>query len=348
MLSYLDYQNKWTSPAPVGFGRMLKDMPSYHEYVIREIYQQDYLDLFLGAITFNRTPLNGGIYYVQITGDLILDKLGIPLDPLYTLSLNGNDYIMVDYKYEWNDNELLKSRSIKYIMLGEAAPQIVPRAFDGYAKIDKQNSFFYNIKHEKGSNWLSAPIKALMKSSKKDLKSKRNKLLFLADNGFILVDLFPFSFSYSSSFREYLIYKDASTSYKDVSSEFFVNEIITKINNINQAGLLCRTDKNENTSRATLAFSGPPTIHHYLANEIASGRICLPTNIICRKEMNNTVIPTSPSPKLDFKRKWIPGDLLNGYNIQSDIIPFYGSCTYNAKNPVLGPQEIFFKIAFDL
>jgi hypothetical protein len=327
MLSYIDYQNKWTNPTPAGFGLMLKDMPSYHEYVIREIYQQDYLDLYIGAMTFNR-KLVGEIYYVQITGNLILDVLGIPLDPLYTISSGGNDYIMVDYEYQWNNNELLKPRSIKYIMLGEAAPQIVPRAIDGYNKTDKQNSYFYNIKHEKGSNWLSAPVKAFVKSSTKNLKSKRNKLLFLADNGFILVDLFPFSFSYSSSFREYL-------NDKKVSSLFFKNDVIPLLTTLLQNDVI-----------ATLAFSGPPTIHHFIANEIAFGRICLPNNIICRKEMNNTEIQTSTLPKLNFKRNWIPGDLLNGYKIQTDIIPFYGSCTYNAKNPAIGPQENYIKIAF--
>lgn len=348
MLSYNDYQKKWTNPTPAGFGLMLKDMPSYHEYVIREIYQQDYLDLFLGAITFNRTSLNGGIYYVQITGDPILGVLGIPLDPLYTLSNGGIDYIMVDYEYPWTMAQLNQKRCIKYIMIGEAAPQVFPRSVLSYNKNDRENSYFYNKLHtDSSSSWLSAPIAAFTPSPNGSIlagPAKLQKLLYLADNGYFIIDLFPFAFSYNSSFRKHLIYKDASTGYKDVSSDFFVNEIITKIDNFNQAGLLCRTEKNENTSRAILAFSGPPTIHHYLADEIASGRIKLPSYIDCRSYMNNTTPATLSSSRNKWKSAWIAGNNLWGTKVQLNAVPFYRCCT--CQNAQAGPNQLFIRIAF--
>jgi hypothetical protein len=342
MLSYLDYQNKWTSPAPVGFGRMLRDMPSYHEYVIREIYQQDYLDLFLGAITFNRTPLNGGIYYVQITGDLILDKLGIPLDPLYTFSLNGNDYIMVDYKYPWSMAQINQKRCIKYIMIGEAAPQFL-RNFSSYNNDDPLNSYFYNKLHTNPrTSWLSAPIAAFSPSPNGTVlagPSKLQKLLYLANNGYILFDLFPFAFSYTTTFRTFL-----NTS--GMSSYFFINEVITKINDVNTAGLLCRTVNIENSSKVIMAFSGPPKIHHFLADEIASGRIRLPSYIDCRSYMNNTIPATLSSSPKKWKNTWISGNNLWGTKVQLNSVPFYRCCT--CQNAQAGPSQLFIKIAFDL
>lgn len=329
MLSYLDYQNKWTSPAPVGFGRMLRDMPSYHEYVIREIYQQDYLDLFLGAITFNRTPLNGGIYFVQITGDLILDKLGIPLDPLYTFSLNGNDYIMVDYKYPWSMAQINQKRYIKYIMIGEAA--------------STSDSYFYKQNSSVSSPWLKAPVSAFTPSPNGSVLlggTKLDKLLYLADNGYLLIDLFPFATDYSDI--------RSTLNITGVSPFYFNNDVIFRINHFIVTGLTCKNLHGKNSDGPIVAFSGPPTIHHNLANQIALGAIVLPPTILCMCYINDSNPPTTSPIKLNWYRPWIPMDVLHGNIISYSRIPYYRCCTYHATNPVLGPQEIYIKIAFDL
>jgi hypothetical protein len=340
MLPYIDYQNKWTNPAPAGFGRMLMDMPSYHDYLIREIYQQDYLDLYLGAMTFNRTIV-GGIYYVQITGNPILSVLGIPLDPLFTLTMGGNDYIKVDYDYPWTIAQLNQKRCIKYIMIGEAAPQVFPRSALSYNINDAENSYFFNILHTNpSSSWLSASIAAFTPSPNGSVlagPSKLQKLLYLADNGYILIDLFPFAFSYTTPFRTFL-----NTS--GVSSHFFVNEVITKINKLNQIGLFCITERNENTTQAIMAFSGPPKIHHFLANEIALGSITLPSYIDCRSYMNDTIPATIPAPPLNWTRVWISGNNLWGTIVLLNSVPFYRCCT--CQNAQGGPNQVFIKIAF--
>ena len=340
MLTYIDYQNKWTDLAPAGFGQIPANMPSYHEYLIREIYQQDYLDLYLGAITFTRTTF-GVIHYVQITGNPILGLLGIPLDALYTLSIGGNDYIMVDYEYPWSMPQIKQKRCIKYIMIGEAAPQFL-RNFFSYNIDDPLNSYFYNRLHTNlRTSWLSAPIAAFTPSPNGSVLAynplKLQKLLYLADNGYILFDLFPFAFLYTTTFRTFL-------NVSGVSSYFFINEVITKINDVNTAGLLCRTVNIENSSKAIMAFSGPPTIHHFLANEIALGGIILPGCIDCRSYMNDTIPPTIPAPPLSWNRAWIFGNNLWGTIAPYNTVPFYRCCT--CQNAQGGPNQLFIRIAF--
>lgn len=325
MLTHIDYQNKWSNPAPAGFGRMLRDMPSYHEYLIREIYQQDYLDLYLGAITFNRTPI-GGIFYVQITGNPILGVLGIPLAPLYTISSGGNDYIMVDYDYPWTMAQINQKRCIKYIMIGEAAHPI-------------NDSYFYKHTSTVSSPWLSAPISAFTPSPNGSVltgPTKLHQLLYLADNGYILIDLFPFATNYTA-LRPIL-------NMTGVSTFHFNNEVIFRINNFIANGLTCQNSNEQNSDGPIIAFSGPPTIHHYLANEISLGTILLPPTINCRCYMNDSVPATIPPPPLYWNRPWAPMTVLHGIVIPYLKTPYYRCCT--CQNAIAGPNNLFIRIAF--
>jgi len=329
MLTYIDYQNKWTDLAPAGFGQIPANMPSYHEYLIREIYQQDYLDLYLGVITFTRTTF-GGTFYVEITGDPILGVLGIPLVALFTLSMGGNDYIKVDYEYPWSMPQINQKRCIKYLMIGEAAHPI-------------NDSYFYKHTSTKKSPWLTAPVAAFTPSPNGSVltgPTKLEKLLYLADNGYILIDLFPFATVYKA-LRPIL-----NTS--GVSTYFFNNEVIFRINHFIANGLTCQNSNEQNSDGLIIAFSGPPIIHHYLANQIALGAILLPPTNVCRCYMNDSVPATIPTPPLYWNRPWVPMDVLHGQVIPYLKVPYYRCCTYHATNPVLGPQEIYIKIAFDL
>lgn len=330
MLPYIDYQNKWTNPAPAGFGRMLMDMPSYHDYLIREIYQQDYLDLYLGTMTFNRTIV-GGIYYVQITGNPILSVLGIPLDPLFTLTMGGNDYIKVDYDYPWTIAQLNQKRCIKYIMIGEAAHPI-------------NDSYFYKHTSTVSSPWLSAPVAAFTPSPNGSVltgPTKLEKLLYLADNGYILIDLFPFATNYTA-LRTVL-------NTTGVSTFFFNNEVLFRINQFVVNGLTCQNSNEQNSNgknayEPIIAFSGPPTIHHYLANEIAIGAILLPPTIVCRCYMNDTIPATIPTPPLYWNRPWTSMTALHGVFIPYVKAPYYRCCT--CQNAIAGPNNLFIRVAF--
>ena len=105
--------------------------------------------------------------------------------------------------------------------------------------------------------------------------------------------------------------------------------------------------KAEQSNKFILAFSGPPKIHHFLANEINIGGIVLPAGINCRSSMNDTLPPTLPLPLLSWRRPWVPGNLINGVLPCLDTkIPFYRCCTYNSMIPIAGPKELFIINAF--
>ena len=45
MLTRRDYEDLWVNPAPAGFGMPLHLIPNYYQYLQREVYFQDYLDI---------------------------------------------------------------------------------------------------------------------------------------------------------------------------------------------------------------------------------------------------------------------------------------------------------------
>jgi hypothetical protein len=203
ILSHADYNFRWTAPSTVGFGQTVCP-PCYLEYLQREIYKQDYLDLFLNVKTFYRT-LIGDKYYVKITGCPILGGLGIPNHEIYTI-FNGIDLcILVDYEYPWSEEELKKERCIKYVMIGEAAPQQNPKIV-GYGMADNENSFFYNKLHLKNTNYFTEPCIVFDAgiAPLATVLNKRNSLLEFANKGVILFDIYPFAISYSTPFRTFL------------------------------------------------------------------------------------------------------------------------------------------------
>lgn len=88
ILSHADYLHLWTEQAPNRFGQII-DPPCYHEYLQREVYKQDYLDLFFGKKTFERNEINKK-YYVKIP------NLEIPEHDIYTINIDGILYLLVE------------------------------------------------------------------------------------------------------------------------------------------------------------------------------------------------------------------------------------------------------------
>ncbi|MBU3744233.1 MAG: hypothetical protein FGM61_06735 [Sediminibacterium sp.] len=161
MLSYNQFQQLWSNPAPNGFGLPLTSLrvDAYLEYCIREIYRQDYLDLFFGVATFARINI-GGAFYVSISGNASLSGLGIPSDTMYTRNVGGIHYLRVDYDYPWTTAELATHRVLRYIMIGEAPPQRKPVGSPYAFGIPSNNTYFYNILHTGTTAWLSSPLAA--------------------------------------------------------------------------------------------------------------------------------------------------------------------------------------------
>jgi hypothetical protein len=199
ILSHADYLYRWTAPAPVGFGQTICP-PCYHEYLQREIYFNDYLDLFRNLRTFVRR-FHDGRFYVAITGCPILGILGIPKHDIYTINIDGVVYLLVDYDYPWTTTELKKKRCIKYLMIGECAAPLKPvipvNRKCTIPNGDINNTFFYNILHLKSTPYLNAPRLAFGCPDYRPCpENKVETLLCLANKGVLLIDIFPYAINY--------------------------------------------------------------------------------------------------------------------------------------------------------
>lgn len=147
-----EYKNLWETH----FASKAKGiiMPDYCEYLEREHMFEDYLDIFRGSDTRTTRliqPCNGWYY------------------PHPFFNPDGTPKIQ-------------DKISIKYILIGEAAPD------------NKSATYFYNILHTKTTPYFNQPCKSFGINA----ADKTDKLLELASKGVILMDLFPFAISFNS------------------------------------------------------------------------------------------------------------------------------------------------------
>lgn len=340
MLNLEQFQNLWINSAPNGFGRALAEMPSYHEYVKREIYKQDYLDLFLNGATFERVVMNNG-HFVQITGNLILADLNIPNDVQHVTNVNGNQFLRVDYDYPWDDVQLKVKRYIKYVLVAEAPPaQIL--------------NYFYNAgNYAINGGYVTAPYTAICANVFPE--RKKELLLNFAENGVLLIDLFPFALEYTTEFREGLV---APIAPQNISvTQFFWNDPNCAYN----LALRIRAINNllDPNPRACLIL--PPTISHYIAGNIIN---LPPANAVhlgltFRLNINTFypphVITLPPNHRLFYQINH--GTILNGIGVItyhllnigmpfSLQVPYYSCCCYSGAGTV--PHQLFIKNALGL
>ena len=167
-----------------------------YDYLIRENMFEDYLDIFRGKDTRKtRGPkLCSDWYYPHP----FFNEIGELID---------------------SDGNKLTKQTLKYVMIGEAAPS-------------SGETYFYNINHLDSTSWLSAPVKAFRDSKPTRIayakptnsNEKINLLLELAKEGYLLIDLFPFSLKFTSNIRKKLNSKGVS--------DFFYKRLQTKIGDI--------------------------------------------------------------------------------------------------------------------
>jgi hypothetical protein len=339
ILSYEEYMNYWTDPAPHGFGQIIAP-PCYHEYVQREIYFQDYLDLYTGILTFERTPspVGGVEFYVQITGNPILVALGIPPHPTLILAHGGNEYLLVDYDYPWiAELANANNRCIKYLMIAEAAPIQNPRIV-AYGVNDNMNSYFYNYRHTKSTQYFSAPCAAFHIPA----GPKINRLIQLANNGVLLLDLFPFAINYNG-FREYL-------NNSKISNNFFNGLHPYSILN-RMANMVADERLIENGLEANLnaVFIAPPGVSHYLGGLINNGLII--PNLSFRLELNTFLPPHTIRTPLFYDEIPVNTSLIGGAAVSYSMTgltksPIYACCAYNGRGD--GAHATFIKNALGL
>ena len=339
-LSHLDYQLRWTSSAPLGFGKKIGDLPCYHEYLQREIYKQDYLDLFLNRKTFERTLIHEtNKYYVKVSECDKLGELEIPPHNKFTINYEGNFYLLVDYNYPWDKDELKEFRSIEYVMIGEAAPANMAYYFYYILNLQKEKTLNVHkktkeiIKDYKG--YVTAPFLAFFGGDAKSCNNmdKKDILLKFANKGVILLDIFHFAINYDT-IRDHVN--------KTGITKHYFKKLMHEINLFNIKHK-CKDDIKG-------VFVAPPKISHYLAKLL--NRLTSP--IIFRKGINTFSPPhsiktgndfffISSSSKLLSEIKKITLPKSNKKPIQ---VPEYICCAYSGAMTV--PHSLFIKKGFGL
>lgn len=163
VLTKIEYEKLWED----NFGKHTTEIiPKYCEYLKREIQFQDYLDLFIGKITYKRS--NGFI------------------------KLNGCEVNIGPHPFE---KEIITAgkQTIKYILIAEAPPT--------------GSTYFYDCTHLGSTPYFKATCNAFGIELINPLSEvqKINVLTALANKGVVLLDLFPFSIPFTTSFRKKLM-----------------------------------------------------------------------------------------------------------------------------------------------
>jgi hypothetical protein len=194
MMKYEDYEKLWGKISQLK--KRLKK-PSYYEYLKREIYFQDYLDLFLqndiDSITYKRKEING-FQTVWIDGFI--------LEPTEKFTITDHETglirLIVDHKYPFENKVFGLVNNIKYILIGEAAPG----GNKNISKVDSQQigeaapeggkKYIYK---DANSAYMTAPLRASGIDPDK-LKSFK-RLEKFAEKGYLLLDLIPFAIDFN-------------------------------------------------------------------------------------------------------------------------------------------------------
>ena len=339
ILSHADYLHRWTAPAPNGFGQIIPP-PCYHEYLQREIYSQDFLDLYIGVATFNRI-LIGACFYVQITGNPILGDLGIPPHPGLVLMHGGNEYLLVDYDYPWMaELANANNRCIGHIMIAEAAPTQNPR-IAAYGLNDTLNSYFYNHQHINPTPYFTAPCAAfgILHGEKID------KLIELANEGVLLLDLFPFAVNYGvGGLRAFLNHHGVSENFLNGAHPY---SITNRVAGIAGNHLIC--DAFELNINAV--FIAPPHTSYHLGNLINGGLVIPHLNFRMGHNTFYVMHPAIIIHGLFYQGFPVGTDLIAlpgvpNYPITVLLVPILACTAYSGAN--VAPSALFIRNALGL
>ncbi len=207
------WQNGWTYGP--GFDEL------YDDYLINWVYFVDYLDLLINACVDNRPR-----QYERSSSDVV--KLCFDDGQVRHIQVP-------DHYRKFFNKESIQVKPLN-ILIGEAPP-----FWAGNSK-QEDRSYFYNVKQTRGSTWLNAPYKyfhylkypsttrdteIVFNESKKSLKfpkgfnlDKSSRLDFLAKEGVILLDIFPFPIRQATKIRE-TVTADFSVHLKEYFCEFY-------------------------------------------------------------------------------------------------------------------------------
>ena len=236
--------------------------------------------------------------------------------------------------FDVNGNSLLNEKPcIKYILIAEAAPQVN----------DNVIKYIYN-KNIAGGTYITAPLNAFNTNNVNNLNTTE-RLLELARNGVLIIDLFPFALDYNE-IREQL-------NNSLVTDYFFNNEVnfysvTNRIYSLIIENLTCPNFKNQINS----VFIAPPKISHYLAYKINNINLFNTLSLNFKKGKNNLLItPIYNGPSNQYYNLLIPANsIISGLQIPLSSnenltirVPIYACTAYSGSGTV--PHSFFIIIS---
>jgi len=321
MLTIAEYEDLWTAAPPRGFGKHIRDIPSYDRYIEREHMLADYIDIFRG---FNSR------------GDRTVRPIAFPVE-------------LEQYPHPFGEliEQNLNPPSIRYILIAEAAPPRFPPVFKydrrGLILGDTSNSYFYDVMAIKSTDYFTAPLTAfgILTVGRASSTRKRDMLYQLALKGVVLLDLFPFAIKYDRMLRLMLRNTFVLEHFYSAAAHYSLISRITS---------LTRLFSTIEPRRSALI--APPIISHAIADNISTHHGAYPwTNVpgFPLDVVLNHFGAAAALPYDAYYFGWPPGALLNGHYPQPatvNIVPKYWCCAYSGSRLV--PHEMFIRNALHL
>ncbi len=190
----------------------------YNDYLVNWVYFVDYLDILIKTLK----PSHNQLYFRDD-----FDIVRIPFETGEIVDLHVPNFYS---KFSLTNPQINRIT----ILIGEAPP------FWGGNYQNENRSYFYNPLHTNGSTWLNAPYKYFQavnkiwdnivldcEEQKVNFKSsskidKIDKLFFLASQGVLLIDIFPFPIHQSTKVRE-CITKNFSDHLEDYFEKIYLS-----------------------------------------------------------------------------------------------------------------------------
>ncbi|MBU6331437.1 MAG: hypothetical protein KGQ80_03355 [Bacteroidetes bacterium] len=259
------YTDLWKNPTPAGFDQGgahpifpgHTPLPAHNDYVIRENQLEDYLDIFRGfdtrAAGRGVPPIIPAVWYYPHPFFPPPGVAGFVPPP-------G-----------------VPNPTIRYILIAEAA--------------NPAPTYFYNVDHLHRSPYFTAPKDAFNFPAGYIPAGipKPQVLWLLAQQGVLLLDLYPFAIGYTPLIRRALNNREVSAHFWGTPGPVLAPETIgARINALMGMGLL-------DPEGVKLAFMAPPILSHFLAHQINLG--ALPNfGTTIRMGVNATIPPVLPAP----------------------------------------------------
>lgn len=322
MLNEEQYEALWNH-SPNGMGSFatktgIAAPPPYDEYIIRENMFQDYLDIFRGVNTRGNIAIR-------------------PHEP--AIWYYPHPFFIVDEATNLrNIPQLIDRPCIKYILIAEAPPKV--KNEDLNLEDNERIKYIYNS-HLRGGSYITAPLNAFGTIGANQMPQTQ-RLLALATNGVLVLDLYPFAIKYTSQIRN-------SLTKNNILANFYCDQI-----NLYSVYNRLNTILNEIQYHKILkgCFIAPPNTSNAIANHIIANNL-QNFNFNINNNLQIIIFDTRHNDIGNFEYRAINNTLIisvklnNIYEIGGlKEIPQYRCCCYSGSKTV--PHEIFIKNALGL